>query len=208
MLDSRLALKIAARLTVVKEFPRHQEAIDAVAEDLIDLTLSCDEIEAERRARAVVEEIRRTWTEWTGESDLIEHYRKRWPVARRILTSDNEVKNYGSRPKIECHVCNDTGVWKPGGRKSTEPYEWCECEAGILLHFEQPDWLRLCNAQPPEKPPEPTEDQLTHPKKSRPVSDDIERALQCVETCPACMEVRKHSHSEYWNHHTRQELAS
>ena len=206
MLDFQLALKIAARLTIVKEFPRYQEAIDAVAEDLIDLTLACDETEAERRVRALIEEIRRTWDEWTGESDLISLYRKHWPPPRKVLSTDNTIKNYGGKPSIECKVCNDTGVFKPGGRESKEPYRWCECDAGILLHFEQPDWLRLCNSEPPEKPTE--QEQLKHPKLERLVSDDIERALTFVEPCPACLEGRKHSHSEYWNHHTKQEIAS
>jgi hypothetical protein len=208
MLDSRLALKIAARLTVVKEFPRHQEAIDAVAEDLMDLTLECDELEAERRSRAVVEEIRRTWTEWTGESELIGLYRKHWPVPREVLSTDNQIKSYGSKPPIECRICNDTGVFKPEGE---ELYRWCECDAGIMLHFDLPDWLQLCNAQPPEKPPEPTEAELMQPliaRLARPVSEEIEKALRCVEDCSACLEGRRHTHSEYSNHHTKQEIAS
>lgn len=205
MLDMKLALKIACSLTAVKEFPRNQEAIDAVAEDFIDLTLQCEDIEAEKRCRWLVEQIRRTWDEWTGTADLIRLYRTRWPEQRELKPEDNEVKNYGEKPPIQCQVCNDTGVFKPGGPKSAELYRWCECEQGPRLHFELPGWLDTVNAEV-EMPAKPPAIDLIHPAAVKPVSDKVEQAIQKTTACPACCEVRPHTHQEYWQYHTKQEI--
>lgn len=202
MLNMHLALKIAARLTVVKEFPRYQEAIDAVAEDLIDLTLDCHEDEAERRARWTIETVRRTWDEWSGQSELIRIYHKQFTPPRQIKSEDNEVKDWGVKPPINCQVCNDTGVLR---LQSSGPYQWCECEAGILLHLDFPQWLEFINRVQPERvQPVPA---LLHPAASRPVSEEIEKHIMPAGECGACLEGRPHTHSEYWTHHTKQEIA-
>lgn len=203
MLDSTLALRLAARLTVVKEFPRNPEAIDAVAEDFIDLTLDCEPDEAERRVRLITEEIRRTWTQWSTQAELVGLYQRKFGKPREIKSEDNEVKNYGEKPKVECRICNDTGVvrFAPNG-----PFDWCECDAGIRLHFDLPDWLNLVNRVQPMKEPPPVIG--PHPAAQRPVSAEIERAITVNEKCPACSEVRPHSHSEFWNYHTSQETAA
>lgn len=218
MLNTDKALELARRLTVVADFPTYSEAIDAVAEDLVVLTENSPDSDiAEARARWLVTEIRRTWTRWSGTADLYTLYRKRFNPPREIKLEDNEAKDYDARkkPPIQCHVCNDTGVFKQEGRASLEPYQWCECETGILLHFDLPDWLNILNDTMYRLSPENAGHILkftAHPAAAKPVSPEIECRIQRVPTCPACLAndfemPRSHTHQEYWQHHTKQEIA-
>ena len=199
MLEPKTALTLAARLTTVAEFPRNQEAIDAVAEDLIDLTRDCENQESEYRIRKITQEVRRTWDTWTGTADLIRLYRRYWPEPREVKPEDNEVKNYGTRPLIECKTCNDTGAVKNQEGK----YGWCGCITGVNLHFDMPDWLDLLNAErqviQPEPPPPP------HPAAQKIVSEEIEKTLRLNPDCPACTVQTVHTHSKFWQYHCKQE---
>jgi hypothetical protein len=177
MLDFEIALHLAARLTVVKEFPRNPEAIEATAEDFIDLTRECQPTEAERRVQWLIQEIRRTWAEgWTGTADMVRLFRSRYPLPKDpTAPPSNEVKDWGTRPPVECQACHDNGILKPEGATA---YQWCECPAGIHLHFELPDWLTIVNREPPRVrklvlPPEPT-----NPNYKPITAADIERAVE------------------------------
>lgn len=200
MLNAKVALDVVTPLRLVKDFPRDQAALDAVAEDLIDLTLDCDENEAKQRAQWVVTEIRRHWDEWSGSKDLILLYRSRWPEQREVKSEDNEAKQYGQKPGVDCLRCGDNGVIRPTEK---EPWRWCECQAGVRLHFELPDWLELLNREVP--PPPPAVPELTHPAAARPVHTDIENGIVEEPDCPACQEGRWHTHQEFWRHHTTEE---
>lgn len=204
MLDSTLALKLAARLAVVREFPRYLEAIEAVAADLIDLTRTCDDTTAEIRAYELVEEIRRTWDEWSGESDLFRMYQKKFGIKREVKSEDNEVKNYGQKPAIECKSCNDTGAVKTESGR----YDWCNCITGVNLHFDMPGWLDLLNAERVIPQPEPVK---PHPAAEKPISAEIEKTLVLNPECQGCLNRMRgtkdsHTHAEFWKYHCKQEI--
>lgn len=194
MLNSQKALELARRLTPVADFPTYSEAIEAVAEDLVYLTESAPDADiAEARARWVVEEIRRTWPRWSGSADFIQFYRKRFDPAPQ---PGNAAKDYGAKPKTQCKSCNDTGVFRPGGRDSKEPFQWCECQAGIMLHFDMPDWLEFLNPQPGT--PESATSAAERWFQQHPVHPATEKELQRTPNadCPACQEKRIHKISE------------
>jgi len=204
MLNLDKALELARRLTVLADFPTYAEAIEATAEDLVYLTDNAPDPDvAEARARWLVNEIRRTWPRWSGTADLITLYRKRFSPPREIQSEDNEAKNFGPKSPIACTLCNDTGVFRPGGRESKEPYQWCECDAGITLHFDLPDWLSIVNGRAPVLVPVATSKRIA----LDPIHPATEKELEKQAECPACTAERRHTHSEYWEHHNRQEIA-
>ena len=215
MLNPEKALELARRLTVVANFPTYSESTEAIAEDLVFLTKDClTEDVAEARARWLIDEIRHTWKNWSGIADLIALYRKRFDPPRDVKSEDNEVKDYGAKPPIHCYACNDSGVFRPGGRESKEPYRWCECQAGITLHFDLPDWLDILNRYDRKLAAVVP----VHPASDLIVSEETEKAITSNPKCPVCaagpLEVRskagvwvRHTHSEYWTYHTKQEIA-
>ena len=203
MLSSEKALELARRLTVVADFPTYSEAIEAVAEDLVVLTENSPSPDiAEARARWLVTEIRRTWTRWSGCADLVTMYRKRFNPPREVKAEDNEAKNYGAKPPIRCRACNDTGVFRQDDR-----FAWCECETGILLHFDLPDWLDTLNrfdSIAPFKPDIPP----PHPAVEKIVSPEVEKRIEKTDECPACSSGNPHTHQQYWKFHCPQEKIS
>lgn len=195
MLNEEKALELARRLTIVPDFPMYSEAIEAVAEDLVMLAETAPSPDvAEARARWLVTEIRRTWTRWSGTVDMVALYQKRFDPP---VTPSNQVKDWGTKPPIQCRICNDTGVVKQEGR-----FCWCDCEIGIYLHFDLPDWLDTLNRFQPE-PVKPPEVQIAN----NPIHPATEKEIVKSPNCPACADTRSHTHQEYWQHHTKQEMS-
>jgi hypothetical protein len=214
MLNPDKALELARKLTVLSGFPNYSEAIEATGEDLVFLTEnSPDPDVAEARARWLVTEIRRTWPRWSGTSDLMTLYRKRFNPPREVKAEDNEAKNYGAKPTIRCEQCGDTGC-KPDPQNPGR-YRWCDCETGILLHFDLPDWLDLLNRETAAGNLVNYKANLTdfnqHPAAEKPVNDEIQRSITTsVDACAGCKDRlhRSHTHQEYWQHHTRQDMTA
>lgn len=217
MLNEEKALELARRLTVVSDFPMYSEAIEAIAEDLVLLTETAPSPDiAEARARWLVTEIRRTWTRWSGTVDMVSLYQKRFnpPVA-----PSNQMQDWGSKPPIQCRVCKDSGVIKHARFAKNNPtaaadeplveeYIWCNCPVGIHLHLDLPDWLDVLNRLEEPAAPQPPEPAAPpHPAVEKPVSSEVEKHIAKAADCPACASVRPHTHQEYWQHHTHQEIA-
>jgi hypothetical protein len=137
------ALSLARSLTTIKGFPRYEEAITAVAFDLVDWCHGSliDEraYSAEAQAAAVVNEARLTWTEWTGMADLRALFRAKFEPTREYSLEGQ----FGKRPPIDCHRCDDIGVQSlPSG-----DLDWCECDLGQYSRRECPSLLRLCKGK-------------------------------------------------------------
>ena len=198
MLDSEKALELSRRLTVMQDFPRFPEAVEAVAEDLILLTEQSPNPDiAEARARWLVTEMRQKWTSWGGTDQMIRLYKSRFDPP---LPPSNTVQNYGEKPKVICSTCNDTGAFRPGGRTSKDPFIWCDCEAGIHLHFDFPDWLNILNGKPTESFTEPSPEaqiarDFVHPLTEREIGQDMN------PECPACQKKARHTQEQRQQFH-------
>jgi hypothetical protein len=139
MLSPQVALELAETLTTIEDFPRFQPAIQATAEDLMNL---CRD---EYQARWLVTTLRRTWTRWQGTEAMIAVYRENWEPRKIVPPPPNQAIDW-EKIRIECEKCGDTGVIHYAGA-----YSWCTCHQAEALHKELPDWLEFLS-RPPSRP--------------------------------------------------------
>jgi len=137
-LDAEGAYSLSWRLTTIEGCSRHEEAIKAIAEDLLELCKS------EEEALALVREARHTWKKWQGTAGLIDLLTAmRRQGTPPVLPPERRTLDMGPKPAIECTVCNDMGwVLHEGGGAI-----WCTCAQAFSLRKESPDLLRSFSRQ-------------------------------------------------------------
>ena len=117
--------KLAAKLVTVPDFPRQNEVLDLVADDLLELCADVTE------ASWIVAEARK-WPKWRGTAGIIDLLRERRPPT--VLPPERQVFDPGQKPPIGCGICQDFGYLFRGGH-----YEYCSCETGVEARK-----LKLC----------------------------------------------------------------
>lgn len=148
ILTHQRAFELSRRLTTIDGCPRIDEALDSLADDLIEICSS------EEEAETLVKEARWTWKKWQGTAGLIELLNsKRRPVT---LPRERQKAELGPRPQIACHACNDNGIIREAGR-----HEWCTCAQGRKMREDMPAWLETLNRTIFGKLPEAKERRIT-----------------------------------------------
>jgi hypothetical protein len=127
--QARRLQRLAERLSTVPDCPRSEGAIEALAEDLIEL---CDD---EGEATQLVARARR-WEKWRGTRGLIDLLE----TMRPALPAGNQAIDYGPKPVPDCAACQDWGHFTRNGRD-----EWCTCTAAEELRLAHPDWIDQMN---------------------------------------------------------------
>ncbi len=154
-LEAAKAFRLAARLVVVPGFDRRDEAIEAMADWLIDhcrgaVLAEQDRWSPERQARYLIDTVIDEWDHWQGASAMGRLLRAKFypPEAQRPFES------VGAGPPA-CLRCKDTGTV----RAATGEYTWCQCRQGQEMRLEIPQWLELVNrtATPARADPAPAE---------------------------------------------------
>ena len=123
------AYALASRLTLIPGFPNREQAIQAVAEWLLETCANLGQ------AQWLISE---TLSDpgWTG----IDGMRTRFDARFRPRPEHTMFRSMGPIPAPVCGKCNDMGI-------SGQPYEWFACEAGQALRRELPGYLDLCQSR-------------------------------------------------------------
>jgi len=102
---------------------------------------------AHEKAVQVTQEALDNWTKWQGTAALYALYKARYTVS---LDPARVVWNPGaSTPApVACVKCNDFGT----ARREDGWSEWCDCETGVRMQRESPDWLAVVNKHLAPKP--------------------------------------------------------
>lgn len=157
------ANKLAEHLTTIPECPRGELAIEALADDLLEICQDRAEM------RWLVHEARARWERWQGTKGLRELVRSRTPEP----DPPNQFMQYEPSP-VDCSACNDFGFFTRN-RKS----QFCDCSQGEALRERFPDFVEKLNSKGITKPIMPTRERrhITEEELSR----EIERRRKSVQ---------------------------
>lgn len=148
--------RLAEKLSTIPGCRMTQGAIDAIAEDLIELCDSWDE------AEWIVKEARSQWDEWKGRRGLIQLLESR---RRPELPPSNQAVDLGPKPEVDCKTCFDWGHYYDETAKRNVR---CGCGMGLSV---SDAFLKALNRQP-----EFREVLSGRPEKRRRISqDEIDR---------------------------------
>lgn len=175
-LEATTAFSLAARLTVIPGFPRREEAIEAVADWLIDrCTPRRHEGQvwaAKDQASWLVSTAIEEWAEWGGVAAL----RTLW--LGKFHPGVLEYKSLGPPPPPDCPRCQDNGIIPHIGDGGAD---WCDCAAAEQLRARIPNLCEDRNRRAAARAAR------TNPSVSRPApptpalepitQQDIDRAL-------------------------------
>jgi hypothetical protein len=154
--DDRWYYKLAQQLTTIPECPRSDEAIEALARDLEQISGNF------REAERIVRDAREKWDRWKGTRGLIELLEALRPAP--LLA--NQAIDYGPRPAVNCQICGDWGYFSAGGE-----VEWCRCPAALETRERMPGLTDAMNRKK-VKPPHESRD-------AKPVNgEDLESAIR------------------------------
>jgi len=135
------AYSLASRLTLIPGFPNRDQAIQAVAEWLLE---NCTVRIVSSGGDQIVPSLHRAeWLisnaiqdpQWQGIDGLQVRYDQKFRPRLPIWNGKAE-----KVPDPECGECNDMGV-------TGQPYRWCDCRVGQSLRAELPRYLELCQGQ-------------------------------------------------------------
>jgi hypothetical protein len=146
-LDFETAIELATSLTLIKECPRFQAVLGALAEDLMcwcanPVTVDGVTSSPYDQAAWLVSEARRTWHKWTSMADLYDLYQA------KFHPKSGKSENFPPR----CSICGDSGTVTVGGL-----FQWCQCLAARSIRIGDPDLVTRLNTVPTprtDKPPE------------------------------------------------------
>lgn len=177
------AYSLAVRLTTIPDCPRSGEAIEAIADDLVELCgggeLAGEEWTPYQQAKWLVAQARR-WKTWQGTAGLIELYRERFRTGAPDRTTTGpayqEFPALPAAPEVTCSLCNDFGTTKDG---------FCQCVQGQRMATEMKPFLLRYDKVTPTKPtgPRPSEEDIrqTFEATQKRVAETIENARAVLQ---------------------------
>ena len=127
------AYQLAQKLTTIDGCPRLDDAVEAIADDLMETCRSREE------AELLVHEARFTWKRWQGTAGLIGLLQAQ---RRPSSVGPPEFPALGPKPPVECALCNDFGTVYRNG-----VHEWCTCRSARVFREEAPDFIDKANAK-------------------------------------------------------------